>query len=175
MQRLIEWHQLRHSDLPPHIKNIPINSDSVNALKQLNNDILSSIETQFGAITITYGFTSNVLKNHLLRHNPGQMAPSLDQHAASELNTKGNLNCKRQGAACDFRVAGFENQMDEIAKFIVSQLPFDRLYFYGKNRPIHVSIGPENSLFVQIMKPSDKGYSVPSLRGVGRECAALFE
>lgn len=174
-QELIDWHRVQHPAMPSEINNRPFQEDSISALIVLCSDILTPIETQFGSITITYGFTSNVLKNYLLTHHPGQMAPSLDQHAASEHNAKGNLICKRQGAACDFLVKGFEKRMDEIAKFVVTQLPFDRLYFYGKDRPLHVSIGPENSKYVQIMKPSAKGHAVPVRRGIGANSLNLFE
>ncbi|OEF64085.1 hypothetical protein A1OW_02855 [Enterovibrio norvegicus] len=174
-QELIDWHRTQHPVIPSEISNRPLQEESTSALIALSDDILTPLENQFGSITITYGFTSNILKNYLLKHHPGQMAPSLDQHAASERNAKGNLICKRQGAACDLLVEGFDKRMDEIAKFVVTQLPFDRLYFYGKNRPIHVSIGPENSKYVQIMKPSAKGHAVPVRRGVGVSSINLFE
>jgi hypothetical protein len=35
--------------------------------------------------------------------------------------------------------------MLEVAKWIVQSLPFDRLYYYGKDRPVHVSFGPDQS------------------------------
>ena len=34
--------------------------------------------------------------------------------------------------------------MREVADWIIENLPFDRLYFYGSDRPIHVSFGPSN-------------------------------
>ncbi len=55
--------------------------------------------------------------------------------------------------------------MGTIAKYIVKHSPFDRLYFYGRNKPLHVSIGPENSQFIQYMLPSQKsGRRYPSKR-----------
>ncbi|MGF1768612.1 hypothetical protein L4D06_14685 [Enterovibrio makurazakiensis] len=174
-RQLIDWYRVRHPEIPATLSNTPLREESTQALAALNSDILTPIENQFGSITITFGFTSNTLKNYLLKHHPGQMAPSLDQHAASERNVKGNVICKRQGAACDFRVEGYEDKMDEVAKLIITQLPFDRLYFYGKDRPMHVSIGPENSRFVQIMKPSDSGHAVPTKRAIGTDSLKLFE
>ncbi|SMY16227.1 hypothetical protein [Photobacterium aquimaris] len=46
--------------------------------------------------------------------------------------------------------------MGVIAKYIVQNLPFDRIYFYGNNKPRHVSIDPDNSQFIQYMLPSPK-------------------
>ena len=31
-----------------------------------------------------------------------------------------------------------------LADWIIENLPFDRLYFYGSARPLHVSFGPSN-------------------------------
>ncbi|MFS1873324.1 hypothetical protein [Enterovibrio norvegicus] len=174
-RQLIDWFRYMHPDTPVHLENQPLHFDSIDALNMLDTDILGPIELQHGSVSITYAFTSNTLKNHLLRHSPGQMAPALDQHAASELNANGKLICKRQGAACDFLVMGFEKRMDIIAQFIITQLPFDRLYFYGKDRPIHVSIGPDNSRFVQIMKPSNQRHAVPTKRATGIDSLRLFE
>lgn len=33
--------------------------------------------------------------------------------------------------------------MAEVARWIMANLPFDRLYFYGRERPIHVSSSAE--------------------------------
>ena len=49
--------------------------------------------------------------------------------------------CERGGAACDFIVD--DEDMREVAEWIVANLPYDRLYFYGSDRPIHVSYGLE--------------------------------
>ncbi|WP_144384330.1 hypothetical protein [Photobacterium malacitanum] len=80
-------------------------------------------------------------------------------------NSRGNPICKRGGLACDFIVKGFEENMGIIAKYIVQNLPFDRIYFYGNNKPLHVSIGPDNSQFIQYMLPSPKtGLRYPGKR-----------
>jgi hypothetical protein len=34
--------------------------------------------------------------------------------------------------------------MREVADWIIARLPFDRLYFYRRDLPLHVSIGPQN-------------------------------
>jgi len=50
----------------------------------------------------------------------------------------GYITCDRLGAACDFRIVGLES--DRLVEWILEQqLPFDSLYFYGSDRPIHIS------------------------------------
>lgn len=44
--------------------------------------------------------------------------------------------------------------MLEVAQWIVSNLPFDRLYFYGNDRPIHVSYSKDKTGQVTVMAPS---------------------
>jgi len=41
--------------------------------------------------------------------------------------------------------------MLEVAQWIVKNTPFDRLYFYGDHRPLHVSYGPENKREIVLM------------------------
>jgi hypothetical protein len=38
---------------------------------------------------------------------------------------------------------------------------FDRLYFYGEDRPLHVSVGPDESRAITAMLPSASGRRVP--------------
>jgi hypothetical protein len=71
------------------------------------------------------------------------VAPKLDQHAAHERTRGGAYICRRLGAAVDFVVR--DEDMREVAAWIIDNLPFDRLYFYGADRPLHVSYGPEQS------------------------------
>jgi hypothetical protein len=47
------------------------------------------------------------------------------------------------------------------AQWIVVNTPFDRLYFYGDNKPIHVSFGPEHSRQVVRMMAGKSGRLVP--------------
>ena len=48
--------------------------------------------------------------------------------------------------------------MMEVAKWIDANLIFDRMYFYGLERPLHISIGPEMLQQVTLMLPDKKGY-----------------
>jgi hypothetical protein len=69
------------------------------------------------------------------------IAPKLDQHASCELNTRNNPICARRGAAVDFLVR--DEDMREVARWIRDNCQFDRMYLYGSQRPLHVSVGPE--------------------------------
>jgi hypothetical protein len=57
--------------------------------------------------------------------------------------------------------------MLEVARWVAANTPFDRLYFYGPDRPIHVSYGPEQSRQIVIMRAGPSGRLLP--RVVGRE------
>jgi hypothetical protein len=70
---------------------------------------------------------------------------------AHEVNRNGQYYCdsrrdrfaNRLGAACDFRILDLPS--DALVDWIVAQgLPFDSLYFYGADRPIHISYGPQH-------------------------------
>lgn len=80
-------------------------------------------------IRLSYGFCSHELGKHIKK----RVAPKLDQHAAYELNSKKNLICPRLGAAVDFIVD--DENMREVADWIAENMPYDRLYFYGEDRP----------------------------------------
>jgi hypothetical protein len=47
---------------------------------------------------------------------------------------------------------------------VAARLPFDRLYFYGTDRPIHVSVGPEEARGVVSMLQGPSGRRVPNVR-----------
>lgn len=119
------------------IPNIPLNPETYNALHDLATQVLDPVIEYFGSIRLTYGFSSAELTRNIHRG----IAPKLDQHAACEHGPREALVCERGGAACDFIVD--DEDMREVAEWIVANLPFDRLYFYGSDRPIHVSYGLE--------------------------------
>jgi len=171
---LINWYQIRHPEWKLEGHNTPLQQQSIDGLKQLQHDIVSPLEQAFGDIHITYGFTSAELLRRIKKDSPGHMAPELDQHAAFELNLRGNRICKRDGAACDITISGYENQMQRIAHYIVDNLRFDKLYFYGDSRPIHISVGPENSRFVQKMNTQPTGLRTPGQRKSGESALELF-
>jgi len=49
-----------------------------------------------------------------------------------------------------------------LAQWVAENTHFDRLYFYGKDKPIHTSIGPEQKSEIVIMKPG-KVRLIPSV------------
>lgn len=119
------------------LQNLPRNPASYWALEDLALAVLDPLIDYYGAIDLTYGFCSPELSRAIKKH----IAPKLDQHCAYETNRAGNSICARGGAAVDFIV--HDEDMREVAEWIFDHLEFDRLYFYGFNRPIHVSYGPE--------------------------------
>lgn len=173
--QLISWYTRRHPDWQLEKNNAAESADSLFWLKQLDKNILTPLSHEFGDITITYGFTSHELIKKILKDSPAYIAPELDQHAAHEMNTKGNRICKRNGAACDIYIGGYENQMQVIASYIIKNLKFDRLYFYGKSRPLHISAGPELSHFVQLMTTKTNGKRHPGKRGYGKDALKLID
>lgn len=107
-------------------------------------------------IELTYGFCSSELSKEI----KSRIAPKLDQHAAYELNRLGNPICDRLRAAADFLVT--DEDMLEVARWIVDNLPFDRLYYYGADRPIHVSYAVSLARQVTMIQASGKaGRAIP--------------
>jgi len=147
------WKALHEKE---NINNIPQQADTYNALHTLAKEILDPIIDYFGMIELTYGFSSADLSKLI----PGRIAPKLDQHASYELNRMKKPICSRLGAACDFIVA-YENML-EVAQWVVQNTHFDRLYFYGNDKPIHISIGPEQKSEIVLMKPG-KARLIPSV------------
>lgn len=138
--------------------NIPKQADSYTALFELATNILDPVIDYFGMIRLTYGFCSHELGKLIKK----RVAPKLDQHAAHELNTQKNHICPRLGAAVDFIVE--DENMREVADWIAENTPFDRLYFYGDARPIHVSFGPEQKREYIDLVMTDSGRQVPRKR-----------
>jgi len=111
----------------------------------------------FGAIELTYGFASAALTKHV----GARIAPKLDQHSGCEVTARGQLICSRRGAAVDFLVR--DEDMREVARWIRDHCQFDRLYFYGVDRPIHVSVGPDNSAaIVQMVEKNGRRIPRPA-------------
>jgi len=119
------------------LANEPKNPETYTALFDLASSILDPVIEYFGGIELTFGFCSP----SLARLIPGRIAPELDQHAAHEHKKDGRPICDRLGAAVDFLVR--DENMREVADWIIGRLPFDRLYFYGEQLPLHVSVGPQ--------------------------------
>ncbi len=119
------------------VDNVPCRDDTYKFIRQLANDILEPCLSKFGHLKLTYGFCGKNLSRAIKNRNGG-IYPPLDQHAGMELNASGDLICSRGGMAADFHCLPVSSLL--VAKFVVEKLPFDRLYFYGDARPIHVSV-----------------------------------
>jgi hypothetical protein len=143
------------------IENSPIRAKTVAVLERLCLLILDPVIEQFGTIKITYGFSGSELSNQIKR-TVGRVSPALDQHASHEHNSRGKAICPRGGAAVDFRVSGRSSL--EVAKWVVRFTPFDRLYFYGDQLPIHVSYSSRPKGQIVIMTRNRSGRRVPTVR-----------
>jgi hypothetical protein len=139
------------------ISNLPSQHESYNALYDLATYILDPVIGQLGTINLTFGFCSP----KLARKIPGRIAPKLDQHAAHEVNTRNNIICPRLGAAADFLIK--DKSMLDVAKWVVKNTQFDRLYYYGEDRPIHVSFGPNHDRQIVLLLPRNTGRVVPKV------------
>jgi DNA phosphorothioation-associated putative methyltransferase len=137
------------------LQNRPSSPATYNALHDLSKNILDTVIDYFGSIRLTYGFCSSELASKI----EGRIAPKLDQHASHELNRKGFPICSRLGAAVDFIVD--DEDMIEVARWIVSKVVFDRLYLYGADRPIHISYSDNPVSQVTIMRKSNTGRLIP--------------
>ncbi len=137
------------------IPNSPKEPESYTALFELATNILDPIIDYFGMVELTYGFCSAALAKNI----PARIAPKLDQHAAHELKRGRAPVCSRLGGAVDFLVD--DEDMTSVADWIIANLPFDRLYFYGIDSPIHVSYGPEQSRLAYKMGLTKSGIRVP--------------
>jgi DNA phosphorothioation-associated putative methyltransferase len=135
--------------------NLPRQPDSYTALYELAANVLDPVIDYFGMIELSFGFCSP----ELARAIPGRIAPNLDQHAGHELNRRKQPICERLGAACDFLVS--DEDMEEVALWVAANTPFDRLYFYGKDRPIHVSYSNTPARQFVRMSLSASGTRVP--------------
>lgn len=168
-RQLIDWHIAEHQFAGD---NSPTSASDY-FLIQLTKQILLPVSEHFGNLKITYGFTSPALCRYIQRLSPSGTAPSLDQHACLETNSKGREICNRPGAACDFIVHGYEEHMHLVVQFMCQQLSFDKLYFYGRNRPLHISVSDTPLMHLQRMQQSENGRRYPGERAFGQNILDL--
>jgi hypothetical protein len=137
-------------------QNIPLEKQTWCDFQKLAQVILDPVVDHFGAINITYGYAGSPL----IRLVNERIAPNLDQHAGSERSKLGSQICSRGGASVDFFSA--DHDSFEVAKWIVEHLEFDRMYLYGRNRPIHISISKEPLGYVYMLRElSSSRFRVP--------------
>jgi hypothetical protein len=133
------------------IDNIPKEKDTFLGMQLLCKTILDPVEENFGKIILTYGFASKQLTKFINKN----IYPKLDQHSGYEKDKKGNYLCSRLGQSVDFYI--LKKNSKNIAQWIINNILFDRLYFYGDERPIHVSVGPDNKKqIVKMLKINNK-------------------
>ncbi|MFM8333178.1 MAG: DNA phosphorothioation-associated putative methyltransferase [Candidatus Methylumidiphilus sp.] len=137
------------------LPNLPRQPDSYSALRDLAVAILDPVLDYFGMIRLTYGFCSPALARLI----PARIVPKLDQHSAHELNAKGQPLCPRLGAAVDFIIP--DEDMRAVALWIAENTPFDRLYYYGPDKPLHVSHSQTPAREFVEMRETEGGKRVP--------------
>jgi hypothetical protein len=119
------------------LDNIPERPETYAALQRLATLILDPVSERFGPIDLTYGVATRQLIKVIRR----DVSPRIDQHSSYEQSATGKIICSRGGAACDFVAKGVDSMV--VAQWIVGHTSFDRLYYYGADRPIHVSATDE--------------------------------
>jgi len=137
------------------LANRPREVDTYTALYELATRVLDPVIDYFGMVKLTYGFCSQELAKEI----SGRIAPELDQHAGHERKRNGKAVCERLGAACDFLVE--DEDMEEVAIWVFENTQVDRVYFYEKDRPIHVSYSQTPARQLVAMLPSPSGRRVP--------------
>lgn len=156
------WARLAAAGDPSErVDNVPLAPETFAAMRALTAAVLDPVVRRFGALELTYAFASP----GLTRQVGGRIHPPADQHAGHERNRAGALVCPRRGLAADFRVPGVDSR--EVALFVVEQTAFDRLYFYGPDRPVHVSVGPEETRQMVSMLAGPSGRRVPRIVTAG--------
>ncbi|CAB3736491.1 hypothetical protein LMG24238_06235 [Paraburkholderia sediminicola] len=143
------------------IENMPLEPESFNAIFDLASHVIDPVIEYFGMVKLTFGFCSPALASKI----NGRIAPKLDQHAAHERTRRGGHICDRLGAACDFLVE--DEDMADVVEWIIGNVRFDRLYFYGSERPIHISYSPTPARQVIDMIETSGGRLVPKRRRIG--------
>ena len=143
------------------IGNLPLEPSSFTALAGLALFVLDAVVDHFGEIQLTFGFCSPELararRRYAEEHNLlPSIHPQADQHACHEVDERGQKICERGGAAVDFIVPGVSTL--EVACWIIDHLPFDRIYYYGPDKPLHVSYNGEHGCrAVTVMRPKKTG------------------
>jgi DNA phosphorothioation-associated putative methyltransferase len=133
------------------LRNIPLNPLTYNAIHRLAIEVLDPVIEYFGDIRLTHGFCSSDLAKHIDQ----RIAPKLDQHAGHECNRLGKPICDRLGAAVDFFIE--DENMLEVAQWVVQNCAFDRIYYYGADKPLHVSLAETVSRQITLMRSAKQG------------------
>lgn len=133
------------------MSNLPLRDETFEAIEALARTLLDPLRERFGAVEITYGFAGPALTKHI----PKRISPPHDQHGGFERTARGSRVCERGGQSCDLRVPGVESL--EVARWIRDTLPFDRMYLYAPDRPLHLSHASKGSRSIIAMRPGGRG------------------
>ena len=163
------WHALARDGRL--LQNRPLQVETLTALEWLQTELLRPLEEEFGLVLLTYGFAGHELLQAVRARAAAagrspSIAPELDQHAGYELDERGARICERDGIAIDLQIP--EHGSDRVRDWIVGRLPFDRIYFYGDDRPLHLSWAPEPIGQVVEMLPAANGRLMPRVVVPGR-------
>lgn len=111
--------------------------DAFALLELLTQLIITPVINKFGHenFKLTYRFCSKDLLK-FLTFEKSRICVKIDQHMSHEINSKGNYYCKHLGAACDFVITGIDSR--KVISYIKT-INFDSIYYYGKDKPIHIS------------------------------------
>ncbi len=150
------WQRLTAAGDPKvGVLNLPRERATLEGIELLCTRLLDPVCARFGRVVLTYGFSSPAFAKRI----PSGIAPGLDQHAGAERLRSGRLACARGGQSAD--IAAAPDVMAEIVHFAATELPFDRLYYYGPGRPVHLSIGPATLRQVTVLRTSAAGRRLP--------------
>ena len=141
------------------IDNRPRERATYEAMAALCTKVLDPVQTKFGGLDLTYAFASPALDKLVHRRPSPNTTRSRDQHAGCELNSKGKPYCSRLGLGVDFRCPGIGSAA--VARWVIENTAFDRLYFYDDSRPFHVSVGPDNKRQATLMTKLPSGRLMP--------------
>lgn len=145
----------------PPFDNVPRVEETFGAMRALCAAVLDPLVERFGRLDLTYAFASSALTRQIA----GRIHPPLDQHAGHERSRTGKPVCERLGLAVDLVVPGADSRI--VAAWIVEHTAFDRLYFYGSDRPLHVSAGPAVTRQIVEMRRGPSGRRVPRVVSSG--------
>lgn len=163
------WHALAGTGRV--LANRPEETETWTAIEWMQTELLRPLEEEFGVVLLTYGFAGAELVAAVRARatatggTPG-IAPELDQHAGYELDARGVRICARDGIAVDLQIPG--RPSGAIRDWIAARLPFDRIFFYGDERPLHLSWAPEPVGQIVEMRPAAGGRLVPRVVERGR-------
>ena len=130
-----------HGETSGRVDNVPKEQATFDAIEGMAGDVLEPLyDFNRGHLKITYGFCSPA-RARLVR--AWDTCQSGDQHVGHELDRDWAPICKRLGFAVDIATPSSV----ATAIHVVENLVWDRIYFYGDDRPLHISVPPLPSRF----------------------------